>query len=119
MLLAAAIVFVILVVLTRSIGYYRGTYSVVGTERGGGEAEVRRSAAVGAGAGLIVLLLIVLLYVGITRWGWFGQPSPHSPVLSVPRVQPSPALGGVGVTPAPGAGASPSASSSPSPSSQP
>lgn len=117
-LLAIAIVFVILVVLTRSIGYFRGSYSIVGAEHGG-EEDVRQSALLGAGAGLIVLLLVALLYLGVTRWEWFGHPVPRTPVLAAPKAQPSPALGGVGTSPAPGASASPAGSPSPSASPQP
>jgi hypothetical protein len=117
-LLAVAIVFVILVVMTRSITYYRGNFSVAGAESGT-EADARHSATVGAGAGLIVLLLLALLYLGVTRWEWFGQPAPKPAVLAAPKAQPSPALGGVGATPVPGAGASPAASPSASPSASP
>lgn len=112
-LLAVGIVFVILFVLTRSVSYYRGSYSVVGGEHGGDE-DVRQSAMVGAGAGLIVLLLLALLYVGVTRWDWFGHQAPRAPVVVAPKAQPSPALGGIGTSPVPGANASPSGSPSPS-----
>ncbi len=116
-LLTIGIVFAILIVMTRSIGYYRGNFSVVGAEREG-TAGAGRSAAVGAGAGLVVLVLLLLLYFGVTRWDWFGHQAPRSPVVAVPRAQPSPALGAVGASPAPGAGGaspSPSASASPHP----
>jgi len=116
-LLAVAIVFVILVVATRSIGYYRGNFSVVGAERES-EADVFRSAAVGAGAAVVVLFLMALLFVGVTRFEWFGQPAPK-PSLSVPRVQPSPAIGAVPATQGPGVGASPAASPPASPSASP
>lgn len=106
-MLAVAIVFGILFVVTRALGYYRGGVNVVDAERGE-TADVRQSAVVGAGAGVIVLALIALLYVGVTQWEWFGRPEPRAAPVVVPRVQPSPAFGGVGSSPSPGAAASPS-----------
>ncbi len=107
--LAVAIVFVILFVVTRSIGYYRGSFSVVGAETS--EGAPGRSAAVGAGSGLVVLVLLILLYTGVTQWEWFGRPAPKSTVVVTP-VKESPAPGlAAGASPAPGAApASPSAS---------
>lgn len=109
--LAVAIVFVILFVVTRSVGYYRGSFSVAGTEASTGAPG--RSAAVGAGSGLLVVVLLVLLYTGITRWEWFGQPAPRAPVVVTPaKESPAPGLG-VAASPVPGgAAASPSASPS-------
>lgn len=111
-LIAIAIVFAILFVITQSLSYYRSNLSVADAESTGG-SDVRQSAAVGAGAGVIVLLLLALLYVGVTQWDWFGRPAPK-PVVNAPvKESPAPVLGGVGATPsaAPG-GASPSASPS-------
>lgn len=107
--LAVAIVFVILFVATRSIGYYRGSFSVAGTETSSNGAG--RPAAVGAGAGLLMVALLVLLYTGVTRWEWFGQPAPKASVAVTPaKESPAPGLG-VAASPAPGgAVASPSAS---------
>lgn len=109
---AVAIVFAILFVLMQSMGYYRGRFSVADAETG---AAAWRPAAIGAGAGLVVLLLSALLYVGVTQWEWFGRPAPRAPVVAVPAKESPPAvLGGVGTTPSPApANASPSASPSP------
>ncbi len=108
---AIAIVFAILLIVTRAVAYYRGEFSVVGAERSR-ETGVGQPAAVGAGAGLIVLVLLALLYVGVTRWEWFGATAPRPAPVSVPaKESPPPVLGGIGATPsAPPAGASPSAS---------
>ncbi len=111
-LIAIAIVFAILFVVSQSLGYYRGRLSVADTETTSG-ADVRQSAVLGASAGIIVLLLLALLYVGVTRWDWFGRPAPKPAVTAPIKDSPPPVLGGVGTTPSvPPAGASPSASPS-------
>lgn len=111
-LIAIGVVFAILLVISQSLGYYRGRLSVADTETTGG-ADVRQSAALGAGAGIIVLALLALLYLGVTQWEWFGRPAPK-PVVTAPiKESPAPVLGGIGATPsAPPVGASPSASPS-------
>jgi hypothetical protein len=94
---AIVVVFAILLVASRSLGRYRGRMRVAGSE-GGGSDEVRRSAAKGASAGVAVLFLLVLLYVGVTQWEWLGRPASHSApaVFSpVPLQSPGP---GAGVT---------------------
>lgn len=113
-LLAVVIVFFILFVSTRAIGYYRGSFSVVDAESSG-TGSVGQSALVGAGAGVVVLVLIGLLYLGITRLDWFGAPQPKAAPVVVQKAQPSPALGGVGTSPSAGATASPSGVPTPSP----
>ncbi len=113
-LLAVAIVFGILFVSTRALGYYRSGFSVVDVERGE-RADVRQPAVVGAGAGVIVLALLALLYLGVAQWDWFGRPQPKSAPVVVDEVQPSWALGGVGSSPPAGAAASPSGIPTPSP----
>ncbi len=106
---AVAIVFAILLVATRSLGYYRGRFSVAGADSSS-DADIRRSAAVGAGSGLVVLALVALLYVGVTRWDWFGQPAPKQPAVLTPaKPSPAPGLGaGAKPSPVPGMAASPS-----------
>lgn len=86
--LAIAVVFAILFVVTRSVAYYRGELSVAGAETQ--EAEVGQPAAVGAAAGLVVLLLMALLYVGVTRWEWFGNPTPKAPPVAAPAKESAP-----------------------------
>jgi hypothetical protein len=110
--MAVVVVFAILVVASRSLGYYRrGRLSVADSEMTG-HADVGRSAAIGAGSGLLVLLLMVVLYLGIARWDWLGRPVvSHSGVAS-PMPVSSPGTG-LGVTTSPPTGlatASPSAS---------
>jgi hypothetical protein len=116
-LISVLIVFAILVVATRSLGFLRrGRLSVADEDVTVG-AEVRRAAAIGAGSGLLVLLLLAVLYVGIARWNWLGHPTVnHSAVASpIPLSSPGSAVG-AGVSSSPPAGsaaASPSASASP------
>ena len=95
---AVVVVFAILAVVSRSAGYFRGRMKVVDSEDGGA-AEVGRSAALGAGAGVLVLILLGVLYLGVTQWEWLGRPSSHGtpavvrPVLvesPAPLVAPSP-----------------------------
>jgi hypothetical protein len=110
--MAVLIVFAILVVASRSVGYYRrGRLSVADSEVSGG-AEIGRSAAIGAGSGLLVLLLIAVLYLGIARWDWLGHPAVSHTAVASPMPVSSPGLGiGVNSSPATGSGmASPSAS---------
>ena len=106
-----AVIFLILFVVTRVAGYYRGQLSVADAETSG-EQSVGASAAIGVSAGITVLVLLLLLYLGITRWDWAGQPIGGVHTVSTPAPISSP---GTQVVPSssPG-GASPSAKSSPS-----
>jgi hypothetical protein len=111
---AVAIVFAILFIVMRSMGYYRGRFSVADAETSTG-AAAWRPAAIGAGAGVLVLFLSALLFIGVTRWEWFGRPEPRAPVVAVPAKESPPSvLGGIGSTPSPPpTNATPSASPSP------
>lgn len=81
-MLAVAVVFVILLVATNSVRYYRGSFSVEGVETQG-EAP-GRSPALGAAAGVAVLVLLGLLYTGVTQWDWFGRPAPRDTSVAAP-----------------------------------
>lgn len=106
-LLAVVVVFALLVVITQSLGYYRGRLSVADAEASGG-TDVRRSAAIGASAGIAVLFLVALLYLGATQWEWFGRPGSAPATFSpAPVASPAPAVG-IGASPAAGPSASPS-----------
>jgi hypothetical protein len=108
---AVVVVFAILVVVSRSAGYFRGRMSVVDSEEGS-TAEVGRSAALGAGAGVLVLCLLAVLYLGVTQWEWLGRPSSHGApavISPVPVVSPPP-LSGVSTSASP-----PAVAASPSP----
>jgi hypothetical protein len=108
-LLAVVIVFLILYLVSQSAGYYRRRLSVAGTETGGTD-DVRSSALTGAAAGALALVLLFLLYLGITRWEWLGHPTVS--IAPAPSVAPlsSPVNQGVGA-PSPST-ASPAASPS-------
>lgn len=110
--LAVVLVFLILLLVTRSAGYYRTRFSLADSEVGGSES-VAGSAAVGAGAGLIVLALLLLLYFGITRWDWLGHVSPQNAPLPSPASVASPVNPGVGISPGSTPSASPSAKPTP------
>ena len=111
--LAIIVVFLILALVTQSAGYYRRRLSVADTEVGGSES-VAGSAAVGIGAGLVVIALLLLLYFGITRWDWLGHVSPQNAPMPSPASIASPVNPGVGVSPASTTpSASPSAKASP------
>ncbi|TME09321.1 MAG: hypothetical protein E6I69_03805 [Chloroflexi bacterium] len=74
-LLALAVVLLIVFVATRSAFRYRRELAVA-------DAEVEdsidvRSLATGAVAGAVVLVLLAVLYLGLTRWSWVGHPVPH------------------------------------------
>jgi hypothetical protein len=115
--LAVMVVFAILVVASRSLGYLRGRrFSVADSDVTAG-SDVRRSAAVGAGSGLLVLLLIAALYTGITRWDWLGHPVVSHIAVASPLPISSPGSGaGFGVkSPPPAASPAASPSASPSP----
>ncbi len=103
----AIIVFLILLLVTQAAGYYRRRWSVADSQVSG-ESSVAASAAVGMGAGIVVLLLLFVLYMGITQWNWAGRPNPGGH-LSNPAPISTPVAPGQGVI----ATASPSASASP------
>jgi hypothetical protein len=108
--LVAAVIFLILFVVTRVAGYYRGRLSVADTSTTT-EDNVGTSAAIGVSSGVTVLLLLFLLYVGITRWDWTGSPiggAAHT--VSTPAPISSPANP---VVSSPSSGASPSPKTSP------
>lgn len=108
--LIAAVVFLVLFVVTRVAGYYRGQMSVADTERGV-EETVGTSAAIGISSGITVLILLFLLYLGITRWDWAGSPIGGVHAVSTPAPISSPANP---VVASPSAGtASPSPKTSP------
>lgn len=111
LLITILVIFAVLLLVTRAAGVVRGQrLGVAGTETTSeGDAQ---PALVGAVMGVVALLLIILLYVGITQWQWLGRPNPsHSaPVLTPAPVQASPVVG-VGASPKTGpGGASPSPS---------
>jgi hypothetical protein len=111
------VVFVILVVASRSLGYLRSRrLSVADSEVSAGN-DVRRAAALGAGSGLLVLLLIAVLYTGISRWDWLGHPAVSHSAVASPMPISSPAPGeGPGISGSPPAGSPPaSQSTSPTP----
>ena len=107
--MATLVVFLLFVVVSQSVGYYRSRWQIADVEGESG-GDVRRSAAVGIASGLIVLFLLVTLYLGFTRWQWLGPPPTHSnsPVVSPvgPGNQAVPPIG-ANVSPAPSSGASP------------
>jgi hypothetical protein len=106
--LTAAVIFVILFVVTRAAGYYRGRWSVADSDVSGG-SDVAVSAAVGIGSGVVVLLLLLLLYLGITRWDWTGHPIGGVHTVATPAPIASPVNpGGVLPSPSGSAPASPS-----------
>jgi hypothetical protein len=117
MFLAVVVVFAMLVVASRSLGYLRrGRFSVADADVTA-RADVRRAAAAGAASGLLLLLLLAVLYAGITRWDWLGHPAVSHAPPSSPMPISSPALGvgfGAGSSPSTGA-ATPSPSASPTP----
>jgi len=116
-ILAVLVVFAILVVASRSLGYMRnGRFSVADSDVTEG-MDVRRPAAVGAASGLVVLLLMAVLYMGITQRDWLGHPAVSHAPLASPMPISSPASGagfGAGSSPSAGA-ATPSPSASPAP----
>ena len=107
--IVAAIVFLILLVVTRAAGYYRRQWSVADAETSG-QDSVASSAAIGVSAGVTVLVLLLVLWLGVTRWDWAGQPIGGVHPVVTPAPISSPANP---VAPPSGAGASPSAKTSP------
>lgn len=107
--LIAAVVFVILLVVTRVAGYYRGQMSVADTDTTT-EATVGSSAAIGVSAGFTVLVLLLLLYLGISRWDWAGSPIGGVHTVATPAPISSPANP---IVSSPSSGASPSPKTSP------
>jgi hypothetical protein len=107
-LLTAAVIFGILLVVTRAAGYYRGRWSVADSTVTGGD-DVAVSAAIGIGSGVVVLMLLLLLYLGVTRWDWTGHPVGGVHTISTPVPIGSPA----NPVPSASAAASPSPKTSP------
>ncbi len=108
--LAAAVIFGILFIVTRVAGYYRRRWSVADSTVTGGD-DVTVTAAIGVGSGLVVLALLLLLYLGVTRWDWTGHPVGGVHTISTPAPISSPA--NPIVAPSASAGASPSPKTSP------
>ena len=112
--LAVVVVFGILVVATRSLGYYRrGSLSVADSDVTGG-ADTGRSVAIGAGSGVLVLLLMAFFYLGVTRWDWLGHPVVSHSAVASPMPVSSPGSGIGVITSPPTGAATASPSSSPS-----
>ncbi len=88
--LTAAVIFLILVVVTRAAGYFRGQWSVADTEASGTE-DVGASAAIGISSGVTVLILLFLLYLGVTRWDWAGSPVGGAHTVTTPAPVSGPA----------------------------
>jgi hypothetical protein len=109
-IVAVIVVFLILLLIAQSAGYYRRSWSVADAEVGG-QDSVAVSAAVGVGSGVLVLLLLLLLYLGVTRWEWLGHLSPGNAHLATPAAIASPA--NPGTLPGSSPTASPSAKASP------
>src|SRR5258708_40344062 len=88
--LSVVVVFGILVVASRSLGYLRSRrFSVADSDVATG-SDVRRSAAVGAGSGLLVLVLIAALHIAITRWDWLRHAALRHSAVATPRPSSSP-----------------------------
>ena len=87
--LTAAVIFGILLVVTRAAGYYRRRWSVADSTATGGD-DVTVPAAIGIGSGVVVLLLLLVLYLGVTRWDWAGHPAGGAQTIATPSVQTSP-----------------------------
>ena len=74
-LLALAVVFLIVFLATRSAVRYRRDLAVANAEVG--DSTDVRSLATGAVAGAVVLVLLAVLYLGLTRWSWVSHPVPY------------------------------------------
>jgi hypothetical protein len=91
------LLFIILVVIVLAALLGAGSYSVRRYWSPAGTEVVETSGdTTGAGAGiaaaLIALLVLILLFLGFTRWDWFGNaPSgqPNSPAVTSPAASPS------------------------------
>ena len=90
LVLTAAVIFLILVVVTRAAGYFRGQWSVADTGATGTD-DVGASAAIGISSGVTVLILLFLLYLGLSRWDWAGSPVGGTHPVSTPAPVTSPA----------------------------
>jgi len=108
--LTAAVIFGILFIVSRAAGYYRRRWSVADSTVTGGD-DVTVSAAIGIGSGVVFLVLLLLLYLGVTRWDWAGQPvgGGHTVVTPAPIASPANPV----VPASAGAAASPSTKASP------
>jgi hypothetical protein len=96
--LATVVVFLLFVVISQSAGYYRSRLRVAGAEGEAGH-DGRVSAAVGIGSGLMVLSLLVVLFLGFTRWHWFGSPSPPTTTPSHATPTSNQGVAPIGVSP--------------------
>jgi hypothetical protein len=88
--LTTLVIFLILLVVTRAAGFFRGRWSVAGAETSGTQ-DVGTSAAIGISSGIAVLILLFLLYLGLTRWDWAGSPvgGAHPVTTPVPISRPA------------------------------
>ena len=110
MLIAIVVIFAVLVLLTSALGLVRAQRLGVAGVETTSERDVS-PAALGAAMGVVALVLIVILYLGITQWQWLGRPdasggAPASvtpaPVVSAqPVVGASPPAGQTAPSPSP------------------
>ena len=96
MLIAIVVIFAILVLLTRAFGLVRGQRLGVADVETATERDVQ-PAALGAAMGVVALILIAILYLGITQWQWLGRPNPSggapASVTAAPGVSAPPVVG--------------------------
>ncbi len=86
--LLALIVFLILLVVTRAAVFYRGRWSVAEGFGAAGESPAA-PAVVGVASGVAVLLLLLVLYLGITRWDWANGSMAGGATLRPPVTSPA------------------------------
>jgi len=115
---ATLVVFLLFVVIAQSASYYRRSRWTVAGAEGEGSSEVSGSAAIGIVSGLIVLSLLLLLFIGFTRWQWLGPPPSQAttPAIVTPAAPGSQVAppSGVTISPAASPGSSPSPAPTPS-----
>jgi hypothetical protein len=110
-LLAAALFFLLFILITQSASHYRSVLRVVGSE-GEANRDDRTSAAVGMASGFAVVFLVAVLYVGLAQWHWFAPP-PLAPT-SKPLISPAPGQVVAPIVVQPASSPSPVPSASPS-----